>query len=158
MKVNRTKEGTMFEIVCGVLILVMWIVAFVLFKKSPDTVPTHFNIAGEVDATGDKITIIVMAIVGTIVTIMALLAAYKPDKAINIPFSVSSPTQYVKMMRMVRVIAVEVAILFIIVILMIGEKFNHVWLLYSIVGIVLLTTIVYCVNIYRLRDAEGPVE
>ena len=57
---------------------------------------------------------------------------------------------------MVRVIAVEIAILFIVVILMIGEKFNHVWLLYSIVGIVLLTTIVYCVKIYRLKDVEGP--
>ena len=156
MKVNRTKEGTMFEIVCGVLILVMWIVAFVLYKNSPDIVPTHFNATGNVDATGDKITIIVMAIVGTFVTMFALLAAYKPDKAINIPFTVSNTAQYTKMIRMVRVIAVEIAILFIVVILMIGEKFNHVWLLYSIVGIVLLTTIVYCVKIYRLKDVEGP--
>lgn len=158
MKVNRTKEGTMFEIVCGVLILVMWIVAFVLYKNSPDIVPTHFNAAGNVDATGDKITIIVMAIVGTFVTMFALLAAYKPDKAINIPFTVSNTAQYTKMIRMVRVIAVEMAALFIVVILMVGEKIVGAWPIAVATGALLLTTVVYCVKIYRLRGVEDPKE
>ena len=99
MKVNRTKEGTIFELICGLLILVMWIVAFALYKNSPDTVPTHFDIAGNVDATGDKIVLLVMAVVGTVVTATVLLAAYKPDKAINIPFTVSNTAQDGRLQR-----------------------------------------------------------
>ena len=158
MKVNRTKEGTIFELICGLLILVMWIVAFALFKNSPDTVPTHFDIAGNVDATGDKIVLLVMAVVGTIATATVLLAAYKPDKAINIPFTVSSPAQYTKVVRMARLLAVEMALLFIVVILMIGGKVTGVAAIASVVAVMILTTIVYCVKIYRLKDMEGPVE
>ena len=158
MKVNRTKEGTMFEVVCGVLVLIMWIVALVLYKNSPDTVPTHFDIAGNADATGDKFAIIIMAIVGTVVTAVSLLAAYKPDRMINIPFEVSTTVQYEKMVRMVRVLAVEMALLFIIVILMVGEKIVGAWPIAVAVGALLLTTVVYCVRIYRLRGVEDPKE
>ena len=122
MKVNRTKEGTMCEIACAVLLVIMWIVAIVLYKNSPQEVNTHFDITGTPDATGDKITILVIALAGTIATVVALISAYKPNKMVNMPFAVSNNAQFAKMVTMVRVIAMEVACIFIAVILMIGGK------------------------------------
>ena len=34
IKVGRTLEGTIFEIVTAVLIIVMWVVAFILWSRS----------------------------------------------------------------------------------------------------------------------------
>ena len=50
IRVGRTLEGTIFEIIAAVLIVIMWVVTFILWSRSPETVPTHFGVTGTAEA------------------------------------------------------------------------------------------------------------
>lgn len=112
IKVGRTLEGTIFEIVTAVLIIVMWVVAFILWSRSPETIPTHFGANGSADSYGDRSTMFLIPAIGTVVSIILLVSAYLPSKMINMPVNMRTPHQFMIAIRMVRIIAVVITLMF----------------------------------------------
>ncbi|MBQ5981261.1 MAG: DUF1648 domain-containing protein [Prevotella sp.] len=153
-KVPRTREGTFFEIVTVILILALWAITWYLYRNAPEQVPVRFGLNLNPDTVGSKNTILLMAALGTIFSAGMLVSAYRPDKSVNLPFEFSLPKQYVCVVRMVRLLAVEMAFLFIAVVLMMGT--SHVgyypMIFFAVVLLLIIaTTIYYTVKIYKMK-------
>lgn len=155
--VHRTKEGLVFEVISAVLIVLLWVIAVVLFLHSPEKVPTHFGADLEANAIGSKSVLLIMAAVGTFTTILMLVSAYFPHKMVNMPFEVTDVRQYAPIVQMTRVLAIETALLFISVVIMMGAYYKSVLpkiLLPCVFVLIIITTIYYSVKAYKLRKSE----
>lgn len=127
VNVLRTREGSIFEIAGGTLVLGLW--ALVL-----GTGPAN----------------IITGITGTFVTGFALACAYHPDTMVSVPVTVRSAEGWTWVTRMVRVLALELAQLFMAVVID-GERFE-VPILTMLASVVLVATlVVFCVIIARKR-------
>ena len=112
IKVHRTTEGTIFEIVAALLLVVLWVLTVVLWQKSNPTIATHFDLTGTPDGFSSRNHMFVTAVAGTVSTVLLLVSAYFP-RFINLPVGISNIRQAATAVRMVRVLAVTVALLFI---------------------------------------------
>ncbi len=154
--VGRTLEGTLFEIAFLVLAILVWAVIVWLMSRAPETVPTHFNVAGKADAWGSPSTILFTCIVTTVVGASLLLAAYFPH-TVNLLVEVKTPRQVALVIRMVRVMALELLLLtlalaFISLGSSIGHESGSVAPVLIVVGLLLLTCVVFTVLVSRAKS------
>ena len=157
VKVHRTQEGLMFEVISTVLIVLLWVIAIVLFLHSPEKVPTHFGTDLEANAMGSRSVLLIMAAIGTFTTILLLISAYFPHKMVNMPFEITDVRQYAPIVQMTRVLAIEIALLFISIVIMMGAYSKSVLpkiLLLCVFVLIMITIIYYCVKAYKLRKSE----
>lgn len=154
IKVNRTKEGTIFEIITVVVLIVLWVLTVLLYRHAPEQVPVHYGYHMNPDTMGSRSSLIVMAVFGTFCSVMMLISAYYPDKAVNLPYTITQPEQYVYIVRMVRLLAVEVALLFLGIVIMMGTSglgYFPMAFFFLMLFLVIVTTIVYSVKAYQQR-------
>lgn len=104
IKVNRTLEGNIFELVFLVLLIAVWVFIILALKKAPDVVPTHFDAAGRATSYGSKFGILFATVFTTIGGVIMLCGAYFPH-TINIPVKIKTPRQYLLAIRMMRVLS-----------------------------------------------------
>ena len=86
-----------------------------------------------------------------------LVSAYFPHKMVNMPFEVTDVRQYAPIVQMTRVLAIEIALLFISIVIMMGTYYKSVLpkiLLPCIFVLIIITTIYYSVKAYKLRKSE----
>ena len=107
IKVYRTLEGNIFEAVTAVIIIVMWTVILTRLK-SPDGSVTFLSD----EENSASIRMITFGIVATVLSLLFLVSAYFPDRMINMHISMKNIAQYALMIRMVRIMAVETAVIF----------------------------------------------
>lgn len=153
VRVGRTLEGTIFEIAFLVLAILVWAFIVWLMSRAPDTVPTHFNLEGKADSWGSPTTILFPCIITTVVGAGLLLAAYFPH-TINIPVEVKTPRQVVLVIRMARVMALEILLLTLaLAFISLGSSIGHepgiIAPVFIVVGVLSLTCIVFTVLVYR---------
>ena len=154
IRIGRTKEGTIFEMLTFVLLVMMWAVAAWVFFHTSDTVATHFDLKGEADGYGNRWGIIIVAAVGTLVTVLCLVGAYSPQRAVNLPIKIKNAQQNMIASRMMRVMAALAALLFTNVILMMGMPDAPLprYLLFVTVGLTIAAPIVLTVLVVRTRN------
>ncbi len=155
VRVGRTLEGTIFEIAFLVLAILVWAFIVWLMSRAPDTVPTHFNLEGKADSWGSPTTILFPCVVTTVVGACLLLAAYFPH-TVNLPVEVKTPRQVALVIRMVRVMALELLLLtlalaFISLGSSIGHESGSVAPVLIVVGLLLLTCVVFTVLVYKAK-------
>lgn len=157
VKVHRTQEGLVFEVISTVLIVLLWVIAVVLFLHSPEKVPAHFGTDLEANAMGSRSVLLIMAAIGTFTTILLLISAYFPHKMVNMPFEITDVRQYAPVVQMTRVLAIEIALLFISIVIMMGAYSKSVLpkiLLLCVFVLIMITIIYYSVKAYKLRKSE----
>lgn len=154
IKVNRTKEGTIFEIISAVLIIIMWGIIISTYAGLPDRIGTHFDLSGHANRTGDKTALIVVGIVGTLTVAVEMIGCYFP-KYIN--FNIKTPTveHYKMAIRMMRVLGTEIALLFIFVVLQMAGIFppagSPLLIIPEImIAVLLLTCLIFMVLLHRI--------
>ena len=103
IRVYRSTEGTIFEVVFLVLAVLLWACIIWLISRAPDTVPTHFGFDGKPDAYGSPMKILFPCILITVVGACFMAGAYFPH-TVNLPVKVSTPRQYALVVRMMRIL------------------------------------------------------
>ena len=83
-KVERSTEGTVFELAFVLLAIVVWVAIVVFYNQSPDVIPTHFGPSGAPDAFGPKTRMFFPCIIITVVGACMMAGAYFPH-SINLP-------------------------------------------------------------------------
>ena len=78
IKFDLTKTDKVIEVTGWTLLIGTWILAILSFPDLPESIPTHFNAAGEADGFGEKTNIFVLPIVGTILFIGMTLIIQRP--------------------------------------------------------------------------------
>ena len=92
MKVNRTLEGTIFEIVVAAILIVSWVIIIM----NRDNLPAWFPLS--------------QCIITSLVSLGMMVAAYFPN-SINMPVQINTPRQYALAIRMVRIIGVILSLM-----------------------------------------------
>ena len=160
VRMGRTMESTIFEMVALFMIVVMWVLAAWMYLHSPETIPTHFDAAGNPNDYGSRLTLFILAGIGTVLTVLLMVGAYFPTGVINLPPKLETPKQYVLTpkqyalaSRMVRVMALQVCLLFICCILLVCYPTSYVGIpLISLVVLMTLTPIIFAIFIRRARN------
>lgn len=148
IKVHRTTEGTIFEIVTAVLLIALWVLTIVLWQKSDPVVVTHFDLSGTPDGFGSRDHMFVTAVGATLSSVLLLVSAYYP-RFVNLPVGISNIRQATTAVRMVRVLAVAITLLFIGILLSMtyGKLFPTAFFLILIIFIIAF----YTYKIYKQK-------
>lgn len=92
VKVNRTLEGTIFEIVVAAILIVSWVIIIMNRNNLPASFP------------------FTQCITVSVVSLGMLIAAYFPN-SINMPVQITTPRQYALAIRMVRIIGLILSLM-----------------------------------------------
>ncbi len=154
IKVNRTLEGNIFEIVFLVLLIAVWVFIILALKKAPDVVPTHFDAVGHATSYDSKYSILFVTIFTSIGGIIMLGSAYYPH-TINIPVKVKTPRQYLLAIRMMRVLSLVLLALTAVIAytsLVAGAHGEPSAMpILATVGVMFAIIIVFCVLIFKAK-------
>lgn len=152
IKVNRTLEGNIFEIVFLVLLIAVWVFIILALKKAPDVVPTHFDAVGHATSYDSKYSILFVTVLTSIGGIIMLVSAYFPH-TINIPVKIKTPRQYLLAIRMMRVLSLTLLALTAAIgytSLVAYSEPSAVPIL-ATVGVMFAVIIIFCILIYKAK-------
>ena len=126
VKVNRTLEGTIFEIVVAAILIVSWVIIIM----NRNNLPAWFPLA--------------QCIITSLVSLGMMVAAYFPN-SINMPVQINTPRQYALAIRMVRIIGVIMSLM------PVTAYFHSMLSTVFCVGGLVVVIIIFSVLIYRAR-------
>ena len=151
IKVNRTKEGTVFEIAFAMLAVIVWALIIWMLCKAPDVVATHFDGRGHPNGYGSPWGLVIPCIITTVVGAGLLLVAYHPH-LINMPVEMKTPRQYELGIRSTRVAALTLLLLTLSIpcSLLLFESPSP-WPVLAAIVLMLVVAVYYSIRIYRAR-------
>ena len=88
-----TLSDRLLELVAAAMAVCLLVLTGVLYSKAPDTVPSHFNFAGEIDGWSGKEVYWIMATVFLAMMIICASAAYN-RKLVNLPIRLKEAVFY----------------------------------------------------------------
>lgn len=126
VKVNRTLEGTIFEIVVAAILIVSWVIIIINRNNLPAWFP------------------LTQCIITSLVSLGMMVAAYFPN-SINMPVQITTPRQYALAIRMVRIIGVILSLM------PVTAYFHSMLSTVFCVGGLVVVIIIFSVLIYRAK-------
>jgi len=122
LKVPATTTDHILELVTSFFLILMWVFGILLYIKITNRVPTHFDLLGNPNALGNKNSFLVTVFVGTLAILLCAFSAYFP-KMVNLPIRLKPKCindQYALMARMMRILNIDLSIMFLSIILIQG--------------------------------------
>lgn len=114
IKLELTRSDKILEIMGGGLIFAIWILLGVSYSNLPESIPMHYNAAGEADAFGSKSSILGLPLVATALFIgLSILNQY--PHTFNYPDKITEENaryQYRNSTRMLRCLKLVILIIF----------------------------------------------
>ena len=151
IKVYRTREGNIFELVFLVLMIIVWVLMVRLLSSAPEVVPTHFDAAGNPNSYDSKYAILFPCIMTTVAGIITMMGAYFPH-TINIPGGLKTPRQYELAIRMMRILGLTLLVLTLAIgWTSLGSVRPSAVPTLAVVGVMFAVIIVFTILIYRSR-------
>ncbi|PZX52059.1 DUF1648 domain-containing protein [Algoriphagus chordae] len=102
------------EILGWLAILAIWGLVIAKYSSLPDSIPTHFNAAGQPDSFGGKATLFVLPIMGTL-TFLGLTFLNMFPEIFNYPTDITAANasaQYLNSTRMMRYLKMILVVIF----------------------------------------------
>lgn len=110
---QHTTADTIIEYLAWGLLSFTWIIAIVNYASLPETIPVHYNLAGEVDRMGAKATLWLLPGIATVLFAGLTLLSNYPH-AFNYPTRITEENarkQYTNATRMIRYVKLAVVVL-----------------------------------------------
>jgi uncharacterized membrane protein len=104
LKIQLTSTDQIFELLGWGVLLALWVWTGTSYSSLPDTIPTHFNAAGEADGFGRKASIVSLPVVASLLYIGLTLLNRVPH-SFNFPTPITQDNalrQYTNATRMIR--------------------------------------------------------
>jgi uncharacterized membrane protein len=114
LKPVSTKFDLILEIAAFLFILAIWLLPIFAYQILPETIPTHYNLKGEIDDWGSKGTIFILPSFALVLYI-GLTVMNKYPQIFNYPTKVTQDNAlqlYSKATRLMRIIKLLVVVLF----------------------------------------------
>lgn len=119
IKLALTVIDKAFEILGWVSTLAIWVLIITSYKNLPDTIPIHYNGAGQANGFGGKGNILALSLVATILFI-GLTILNKFPHIFNYPINITTDNalrQYTNATRMVRYLKFIIVSIFGVIVL-----------------------------------------
>lgn len=114
IKLELTTADKTFEIIGWLLIISLWGLIITKYAHLPETIPTHYNGAGQADGFGGKTTILTLPLIATILFVgMTILNKF--PHIFNYPSNITQDNalrQYTNATRMIRYLKLIIVIIF----------------------------------------------
>jgi uncharacterized membrane protein len=113
------------ELVAAAMAVLLLILTGVLYSQAPETVPTHFNFAGDADGWGGKDFYWILAAIMLVGMIICASAAYN-RKLVNLPIRLKEPVFYRQIgliSRMCRIMTITFGFIWLAVLLAMSASF-----------------------------------
>ena len=151
VKVHRTTEGTIFEMVFAIVAIVVWGLIIWMIHQAPDIVPTHFDGSGKPNAYGSPTGIAVPCLIITAAALLCMVVAYFP-RFINMPCKITNIRQVVLTLRSVRLAGITLLFMALaIAYTMLGMKTPSPVLIFAVIGLLVVEIIVFTILINRAK-------
>ncbi len=109
-----TNADKLVELLGWLILLALWTLTINHYSALPDTIPTHFNAAGEADGFGSKVSIIALPVIASVLFIgLTLLNRY--PHSFNYPTAITQDNalrQYTLATRMLRYLKLVLLLVF----------------------------------------------
>ena len=118
VKIELTIADKTFEIIGWLLIISIWGLTIANYANLPDTIPNHYNGAGQADGFGGKETILTLPLIATVLFV-GLTVLNKFPHILNYPTSITQDNalrQYTNATRMIRYLKLIIVVIFEIII------------------------------------------
>jgi uncharacterized membrane protein len=160
-RINIVLSGTdrILENAGFLLLILLWGLTLITYFKSPDIIPIHFSASGEADGFGNKLTLLVLPVIATVILII-LTQLNKYPHIFNYPVDITDENaekQYINATRMIRVLKVSIVLIFTIDILFTYLTTIHFsngpgsWFLPLTIGLVFVPTVFYVIKSFRVK-------
>ena len=109
-----TRIDTIMEVAAWLFIIALWLVVVFFYEGLPQIIPTHFNAAGEVNDTGDKMVLFFLPVIGSLMFIAITVLSRYP-RIFNFPVDITPENalrQYTNAVRMLRYLKFVIALIF----------------------------------------------
>ena len=120
-----TLSDRLLELVAAAMAVCLLVLTGVLYSKAPDTVPSHFNFAGEIDGWSGKEVYWIMAVVFVVMMAVCASAAYN-RKLVNLPIRLKEPVFYRQIGligRMCRIMTLVLSLMWLAILLAMSASF-----------------------------------
>ena len=151
VKVHRTTEATIFEIVFAIVAVIVWGLIIWMIHQAPDIVPTHFDASGKPNAYGSPTGIAIPCIIITIAAISCMAVAYFP-RYVNMPFKITNIRQVELAIRSVRVAGITMLLLALAVVYtLLGTDSPSPAPIFAVIGLLLVEILVFTILINKAK-------
>ena len=119
IKLELDKAAKILELLGWVSLITIWILTLMNYSYLPETIPTHYNAAGEVDGFGAKRNILALPIVATII-FLGLKIIMKYPHIYNYPTTITTENayeQYTNATKMIRYLNFIIVLIFGLIVL-----------------------------------------
>ena len=102
------------EIIAIIFLVATWLVAIYSYTVLPDIIPIHFDTQGRINGYGNKIVIVILPIIGTVI-FMFITILNKHPHIFNYPVTITNKNrefQSKNATRMLRCLKVSISLLF----------------------------------------------
>ena len=151
VKVHRTTEATVLEIVFVLMAIIVWGLIIWLVHRAPDIVPTHFDASGKPNAYGSPAGVTIPCALLTIGAIVCMVCAYFP-RHINMPFEIRNIRQVELAIRFLRVTGATFLLTpLAVAYTLLGMSSPSAIPILATVGIILVETVLFSIIIYKTK-------
>ena len=151
VKVHRTTEATVFEVVFVLMAIIVWGLIIWMVHQAPDIVPTHFDASGKPNAYGSPAGVTIPCVLLTIGAVVCMAIAYFP-RHINMPFKITNIHQVELAIRCVRMAGITFLLTpLAVVYTLLGMSSPSPIPILAVVGIILLIFVVFSILIYKAK-------
>jgi Na+/melibiose symporter-like transporter len=129
------------------------------YDKLPDIIPIHFDLLGQPNDHGSKLTIMFLPIIGTLVFIGLTVLNMYPH-IFNLPVKINESNaqrQYTNATRMLRILKISITLIFSLVVVMVieaskeGNAKSNIWLMPIILGIIIIPITYFLTKAIKMR-------
>jgi uncharacterized membrane protein len=127
IELEKTQKDKVLNILSYSFLSLLWLTVVYNYTALPETIPTHFNIKGEADAYGSKFSLIILAVVGTVIFTILSYLVNKPHlyNYLTKITEYNAKAQYALASGMIRYLRFAVVLLFTIILILVLDQIKH---------------------------------
>lgn len=157
IKLELTTTDKIFEILGWTSILAVWVLTVISYTNLPDTIPIHYNIAGDADGFGGKDTILTLPLIAT-VFFVGMTILNKFPHVFNYPTNITADNalrQYTNATRLIRYLKLIFVVIFGLIAVQTIRNANGqtsglgVWFLPLILGVIFIPLTYYVIKSFK---------
>ena len=114
IRIKLTTADKAMELIGWFALITIWIIVISSYSNLPDTIPIHYNAVGKADGFGNKINILILPLVATILFV-GMTIANKFPHIFNYPIKITEQNafrQYTNATRMMRFLKLILVLIF----------------------------------------------
>lgn len=155
MKIELTITDKVIELIGWLYLLAFWVLTITSYSSLPDTIPIHYNGAGQIDRFGNKINILILPFIATILFVGISLANKFPH-IFNYPTKITEENalrQYSNMTRMNRYMKLILVLIFGLIAYKTIKNTHNLgfWFLPMIMGLIFIPMIYFIIKAFQTK-------